>query len=167
MDLAYKTGKEDEVPEGDNPAESNAGNIDENNANNIPENTTSDEIPNSNGRLLSKSPIPKKRFLTEESQTPETPPPTEESISSSSSYTTVSEVLSINRRLAKNSILSAEIIGDYMPLKPPPSLKDKIFLRPLPREVPIDAEGKSQNDWLIVDQNMVSMDGADCDKIGK
>jgi hypothetical protein len=82
-------------------------------------------------------------------------------------YEVIKEVLSINRRSATNQILSAEIIGDYMPLKPPPDLKDKIFLRPLPKEIPIEADGKVQNDWLIVASNMVSMDGSECDKIGK
>ena len=81
-------------------------------------------------------------------------------------YVTISEVLSINQRMIKNSILSASIIGDYMPVKPPPDLKDKIFLRPLPKEIPVDAVSHVQNDWLIVNPGMVTLDGSECDKIG-
>lgn len=96
-------------------------------------------------------------------------PKTEEETlpNSTGQYESVREVLSINRRAAKNKILSAEIVGDYMPLKPPPDLKDKIFLRPLPKELPVDVEGRPQNDWMVVAADMVSMDGAECDKIGE
>lgn len=78
----------------------------------------------------------------------------------------ISETLSINNRMVNNGILIAEIVGDFMPIKSPPDLKDKIFLRPLPKALPTDGSGKVQNDWLVVDQNMVSMDGSECDKIG-
>jgi hypothetical protein len=108
------------------------------------------------------------RFLTEE-----TPPQNEEINSeeeilteTNAEYEIITEVLSINRKAATNKILSAEIIGDYMPTKPPPDLKDKILLRPLPQKVPVEAEGKVQNDWMIVNPGMVSMDGSECDKIG-
>ena len=96
--------------------------------------------------------------------------PTSETVSTEStgsdSYELISETLSINNRLVNNGILLAEIVGDFMPIKSPPGLKNKIFLRPLPKVLPSDVSGNVQNDWLIVDSDMVSMDGSECDKIG-
>jgi hypothetical protein len=83
-----------------------------------------------------------------------------------SGFRVIKEVLSIDRRAATNQILSAEIIGDYVPLKPPPDLKDKLLLRPLSESSPAESEGKVQVDWMVVNPGMVSMDGSECNKIG-
>ena len=71
-------------------------------------------------------------------------------------------VISNSQKSASNGIFQVSIVGDFNPSNPPPNLSDKYLLRP---RIPVSETTPSQN-WLLVDKNMVTLDGSECNKIG-
>lgn len=82
-------------------------------------------------------------------------------LASSSSYEEKSQVISVEKRTATNDFMTARIVGDYLPLTPPPELTNKILLLPSAQ-----VEENISSNWLLVDRNMVTLDGSECNKIG-
>lgn len=71
-------------------------------------------------------------------------------------------VVSNAQKAANNGILQLSILGDYTPTNPPADLTSKFLLRP---RVPT-AESTQSSNWLLVDRQMVTIDGSECNKIG-
>ena len=71
-------------------------------------------------------------------------------------------VVSNSQKSANNGILQLSIVGDFAPTNPPPDLTSKFLLRP---RVPT-AESTPSANWLLVDRQMVTTDGSECNKIG-
>lgn len=67
--------------------------------------------------------------------------------------------------MSSDELMVASLIGDFSPLSPPETFESMYLMKP---SIPITnarvLEGSKV--WMMVPQNMVTLDGTQCNKIG-
>lgn len=73
--------------------------------------------------------------------------------------------ISPSSKIAANSLLQAQMIGSFAPTQTPPTLSNKLLMRPVLSKTAPDSQPVSSL-WLFVERSQVTFDGSECNKIG-
>ena len=91
----------------------------------------------------------------------------------------IKETITVNRRAFDNGIVHAKIIGDFLPSINPPDIVNKVLFVPDRNFNSTDSQTNMTNstsisqeehdisaNWIVVERDLVSFSGDECDKIG-